>query len=95
MIIKRALIGALLLSNLLNKQLIDQGEHLYHMIQVRNEIEAIDRQHSEFDYYDKFNGGEFISGMNKRVLDESKLNEIALEKRLIFRGSRLKNKLFS
>ncbi|GIU24425.1 imm11 family protein [Shewanella sp. MBTL60-007] len=81
-------------TNWVKIKLIDQGEHLYHMIQIGNEIKAIDRQHSEFDYYDEFNGGEFISGMKKLVLDESQLAQIALEERLIFRDSGWKDKVF-
>ncbi|MCL1146870.1 hypothetical protein L2747_12760 [Shewanella marinintestina] len=81
-------------TNWVQVNLFDQGEHLYQMLQVENEIKAIDRQQSEFDFYDEFNGGEFISGMNKLVLDEQTLNKIALEKRLIFRDSGWKDKLF-
>lgn len=81
-------------TNWVKIKLIDQGEHLYHMVQICNEIKAIDRQNSEFDYFDEFNGGEFISGMKKLVLDEHKLNEIALEKRLIFRDNGWKDKVF-
>ncbi len=81
-------------TNWVEINLCDQGEHLYHMLQLNNEIVAIDRQLSEFDYYDKFNGGEFISGMNKLILDEQKLNKIALDKRLIFRDCGWKDKLF-
>ncbi|GIU49332.1 hypothetical protein TUM4438_32700 [Shewanella sairae] len=74
--------------------LFDQGGHLYQMLQVENEIKAIDRQQSEFDFYDEFNGGEFISGMNKLILDQSLLSKIPLQQRLIFRDAGWKDKLF-
>lgn len=97
--IKQPLFQQLMLSdihgtNWVKVNLFDQGEHLYHMLQVENEIKAIDRQQSEFDFYDEFNGGEFISGMNKLVLNQNLLSKVPLEQRLIFRDVGWKGKLF-
>lgn len=49
-------------TNWVKINLFDQGEHLYQMLQIENEFKAIDRQNSEFDFFDEFNGGEFIQG---------------------------------
>ena len=81
-------------TNWVQVNLFDQGEHLYQMLQVENEIKAIDRQRSEFDFYDEFNGGEFISGMNKLILNQDLLKQIPLQQRLIFRDIGWKDQLF-
>nr|WP_238935374.1 hypothetical protein [Vibrio diabolicus] len=64
------------------------------MLQLCNEINVIDRDKSEFDFYDEFEGEEFISGMNKLVVNDDLIDNIEVEKRLIFRDSGWKDKVF-
>lgn len=64
------------------------------MLQLCNEINVIDRGKSVFDFYDEFEGVEFISGMNKLIVNEDLIDNIELKKRLIFRGSGWKDKIF-
>ncbi|MDW1574914.1 hypothetical protein R7M92_03975 [Vibrio sp. Vb2880] len=64
------------------------------MLQLCNEINVIDRGKSVFDFYDEFEGVEFISGMNKLIVNEDLIDNIELKKRLIFRDSGWKDKIF-
>ncbi|ENH2498931.1 hypothetical protein ABVY78_004525 [Vibrio parahaemolyticus] len=74
--------------------LVDNGNHAYKMLQLCNEINVIDRDKSDFDFYDEFEGGEFISGMNRLVVNDDLIDSIEVEKRLIFRDSGWKDKIF-
>ncbi|MEZ8439217.1 DUF1629 domain-containing protein [Vibrio splendidus] len=74
--------------------LIDKGKHSYKMLQLCNEIEIVDRNKSKFEFYDKFEGGEFISGMNRLVINEELIYGIEIHRRLIFRDPGWKDKIF-
>lgn len=74
--------------------LIDKGRHKYKILQLCNEIKIIDRVKSQFDFYDEFEGGEFISGMNRLVVNEEALEGIDIKERLIFRDPGWKDKIF-
>lgn len=74
--------------------LIDKGRHKYKTLQLCNEIKIIDRVKSEFDFYDEFEGGEFISGMNRLVTNEEILKNVDKKERLIFRDPGWKDKIF-
>ncbi len=52
------------------------------MLQLCNEINIIYRDKSEFDFYDELEGGEFISGMNKLVVNDDLIDNIEVEKDL-------------
>ncbi|MGU3807625.1 hypothetical protein ACVZHJ_06765 [Vibrio diabolicus] len=74
--------------------LVDNGNYACKMLQLCNEINVIDRDKSEFDFYDEFEGEEFISGMNKLVVNDDLIDNIEVEKRLIFWDSGWKDKVF-
>ncbi|ABZ78308.1 hypothetical protein Shal_3768 [Shewanella halifaxensis HAW-EB4] len=62
-------------------KLIDQGEHDFMMMQLAHEVDVICHQQSVFK---RFKRG-YISGMKKLVIDPTKLAQIPLYKRLVFR----------
>ncbi|AIW13577.1 hypothetical protein VITU102760_25585 [Vibrio tubiashii] len=74
--------------------LLDKGRHKYKTLQLCNEIKIVDRMRSDFDFYDNFEGGEFISGMNRLVVNEELINSIDIEERLIFRDPGWRDKIF-
>ena len=80
--------------NWVDIKLIDKGEHDYKLMQLCNTFEAIDRVNSDFNIYEKYNDGEFITGVKKLVLNEDILNGIDLDQRLIFRDIGWKNRVF-
>lgn len=62
--------------------LVDNENHAYKMLHLCNEINVIDRDKSDFDFYDEFEGGEFISGMNRLVVNDDLIDSIEVEKDL-------------
>ncbi len=80
--------------NWVDVTLFDKGDNYYKMLQLCNEVQAIDRNNSDFEIYDEFDGGEFISGMHKLVVNETLIDSLEVGKRLIFRDPGWRDKIF-
>ncbi|MGR5286336.1 hypothetical protein ACP3V5_13515 [Vibrio maritimus] len=64
-------------------KIVDNGEYNLMLLQLANEVDAIDHNESR---YKRFKRGR-ITGMKELVLDKKKLSRVPLNKRLIFRDS--------
>lgn len=82
-------------ANWIDIMLFDKGEHEYKMLQTCNEIKAINREKSDFDFHEKYDDDyEFIDGANELIIDFALLHRIPLNKRLIFNDPGWSDKVF-